>query len=191
MLVLQALLSTLVGMAAAKSSHHLEPLGKFPVPGWLANIHNPLVRTAFPEANTWYNTHYISNNTFDGPGKNLSLPKDPSRNVPLIEPPPKRRVDPLFPKPVGRIFNRKNENPAVYIKNNASDVSRATPQPPSENGMHLPGNRDMLRQVFGHFFQATPTGSLASGQQLQQVCMVLSDKQSGSQEAEVLHMKDA
>ena len=174
MVMLQATLAALVWTAAAESFHLVKPFGDITVPGWLPNILNPLVRTAFPKANAWYKEHYMSNYTFDGTGKNHSLPNDPLQTVPFITPPPKRRVEPLFPEPTNPILPRRVKNPAVHSSNNATIMPQASPSTPHNES--LPGNGkkklDMLKKIIGKMFQAMPTGTLASGQQLQQVCLM-------------------
>ena len=172
--MLQTVLVALVWTAAAQSFHHVKPFGNISLPGWLPNILNPLVRTSFPEANAWYNEYYISNDTFDGPGKNHSLSDDPLRTVPLIDPPPKRRVEALFPKFSHPTIVGTVKNPALNMSRNATSLPQAPPS--ALHNASLPGNGknklDMLKKTIGKMFQAMPTGTLASGQQLQQVWSV-------------------
>ena len=80
--MLQKVLLALVWTAAAEPFHLFNPLSNNSLPGWLPIILNSRVRTAFPEANAWYNDHYIGNHLFDGPGKILIMKKTPRSQFP-------------------------------------------------------------------------------------------------------------
>ena len=128
-------------------------------PGWLPNIFDPLVRAAFPEAQTWYTAHYLSNVTFDGPGQNHSHPLFPSVQIPTFQPPAKRRV-PEYNPPLNTSFDpsQQDVDQGIAPQNSSNSTSLI-----SSTQLQSSANPSQL------VLQAVMMSSLTSGQQLQQV----------------------
>ena len=169
MMLLQALLLALLSSAAAGSiDHELQLFGNHTIPGWLPNIFNPLVWAAFPDAHQYYIEHYLSNVTFDGPGRNYSHPTYPNFAVPTVAPPRPRVVSPYNPI-VARDSDQQNPDPNMT----PDEDSSATLPSGAQHAKRLPFNADAKLAALKNrlpqiVFQAV-SGILGSGQTLQQV----------------------
>ena len=169
---LQALLLALLNSAAAGSiDHELQLFGNHTIPGWLPNIFNPLVWAAFPDAHQYYNEHYLSNVTFDGPGRNYTHPRYPKSAVPTVAPPRPRVVSPYNPI-VARGSDQQNPDPNMTPDEDSTESSGALPSG-AQHAKRLPFNADAKLAALKNrlpqiVFQAV-SGILGSGQILQQV----------------------
>ena len=181
MTLLQAIMLALMYSAAAGSNNHelVELFGNHTIPGWLPNIFNPLVWAAFPDAHQFYNEHYLSNVTFDGPGKNYSHPVYPSYTIPTAAP-PRQRVVPSYNPIVtgGSDQDEQDQDPNITPDENSTDSSGALPSG-AQHAKRLPFNADaklaMLKTRLPQIVFQAVSGTLGSGQTLQQVRVLPSD----------------
>ena len=175
MTLLQVMLLALLCSAAAGSKdHELELFGNHTIPGWLPNIFNPLVWAAFPDAHQYYNEHYLSNVTFDGPGRNYSHPMYPKYAIPTVAPPRPRVVPPYNPIVTGG-SDQQSEDPNITPNENSTESSGALPDGAQHPKM-LPFNADkklqLLKKALPQIVFQAVSGTLGSGQTLQQVRML-------------------
>ena len=165
------LFALLHSAAAGPKDRELELFGNHTIPGWLPNIFNPLVWAAFPDAHKYYNDIYLSNVTFDGPGQNYSHPVYPNYLIPTVTPPRPRVVPPYNPAVTGG-SDQQNEDPNITPDENSTESSASGAQHPKMLPLNLDKKLQLLRNRLPRFDLQAVSGTLGSGQTLQQVRML-------------------